>query len=210
MIDVPARNLHVGLLIEAALRQHGLVEQAETGRDQTEQRCRPTEHPERRRAQCGAERQPVRRLVPVLGGRDSAVRAAADVTGATTNRPTATCPQAVRQPLTRTEVPTAVNAAAKNTLSSTGIDAHRHADAAIERLADGGDARNRQRALSEGARGEHQEKQRERPAGQTTHRPHDAPSEHRQRERRAAQADPIEHAAESAGKWPRRAAWPRD
>ena len=52
------------------------------------------------------------------------------------------------------------------------VDAHRDADAAVERLADGGDAGDRQRALSERARGEHQQRTARaprRPGGSCVH-----------------------------------------
>ena len=49
----------VGLLIEATLREHGLIEESEPRRDEAEQRRGAGEYPECRRAKRRRERQPV-------------------------------------------------------------------------------------------------------------------------------------------------------
>ena len=214
MIDVAGQKPDVGLLIEAALGEHGLVEQTQTGRDQAEQRRRAAEHPERRRAQRRREGQPVIRRVPPAGSERSRSRG----------------PFAQQQDDRRGEQhqperdlrPGGAPAAdadgradgderrREEHAQQHRVDAHRDADAPVERLADGGDAGDRQRALPERPRRQHEQEQHQAPPARRLMRPHDA--------RRAAPSARTSHRAgrrdrtpgRSAGRWPRRAASPRD
>ena len=68
----PGEKPHVGLLVEAALGQHRLVEQPEARRDETEERRRAAEDPERRRASACAS------VSPLVGRSTRSARSARD------------------------------------------------------------------------------------------------------------------------------------
>ena len=90
----------------------------------------------------------------------------------------------------------ATNASGEEDAQQHRVDAHRHADARAERLADGRDARHRQRALADRTREQHQHEEGGTPPVRLAHAPDDEREHERQRRRRPAQADAIEDAAD--------------